>query len=117
MINWGKVWSDFFIFLALTSNIGFIFSHDPYQLIIAIGVNLIATVLKFGAKKILSAELLATALVADLHLIPAAILYFSETHVDLAIGLAVGAAVANAISIILLFIEMVMEYRKQEDNY
>lgn len=117
MINWGKVWSDFFIFLALTSNIGFIFSHDPYQLIVAIGVNLIATVLKFGAKKILSAELLATALVADLHLIPAAILYFSETHVDLAIGLAVGAAVANVISIILLFIEMVMEYRKQEDNY
>lgn len=117
MINWGKVWSDFFIFLALTSNIGFIFSHDPYQLIVAIGVNLIATVLKFGAKKILSAELLATALVADLHLIPAAILYFAETHVDLAIGLAIGAAVANVISIILLFIEMVMEYRKQEDNY
>lgn len=117
MINWGKVWSDFFIFLALTSNIGFIFSHDPYQLVIAIGVNLIATVLKFGAKKILSAELLATAFVADLHLIPAAFLYFSQTHVDLAIGLAIGAAVANIISIVLLFIEMIMEYRKQEDNY
>jgi hypothetical protein len=117
LINWGKVWSDFFIFLALTSNVGFIFSHDPYQLVVAIGVNLIATVLKFGAKKILSAELLATALVADLHLIPAAILYFSNVHVDLAIGLAIGAAVANIISIILLFIEMVMEYRKQEDNY
>ena len=117
MIQWGKVWSDFFIFLALTSNIGFIFSHDPYQLVIAIGVNLIATVLKFGAKKILAAELLATAFVADLHLIPAAILYFSNVHVDLAIGLAIGAAVANVISVILLLIEMVMEYKKQEDNY
>lgn len=114
MINWGKVWSDFFIFLALTSNIGFIFSHDPYQLIIAVGVNLLATVLKFGAKKILSAELLATALVADLHLIPAAVLYFSGIHVPLAIGLAIGAAVANIISIIMLVIEIIFEYQQEE---
>ena len=116
MINWGKVWSDFFIFLALTSNVGFIFSHDPYQLVIAIGVNLLATVLKFGAKKILAAELLATALVADLHLIPATILYFTGTHVPLAIGLAIGAAVANVISIIMLVIEIIFEYRKEEEE-
>ncbi len=115
MINWGKVWSDFFIFLALTSNVGFIFSHDPYQLVIAIGVNLLATVLKFGAKKILAAELLATAFVADLHLIPATILYFMETHVPLAIGLAIGAAVANIISIVMLVIEIIFEYRKEEE--
>ncbi|MDQ7056161.1 MAG: DUF6394 family protein [Persephonella sp.] len=115
MINWGKVWSDFFIFLALTSNVGFIFSHDPYQLVIAIGVNLLATVLKFGAKKILAAELLATALVADLHLIPATILYFMETHVPLAIGLAIGAAVANVISIVMLVIEIIFEYQKEEE--
>lgn len=114
MINWGKVWSDFFIFLALTSNIGFIFSHDPYQLVIAVGVNLLATVLKFGAKKILSAELLATALVADLHLIPAAALYFTGVHVPLAIGLAIGAAVANIISIIMLIIEIIFEYQQEE---
>lgn len=116
MINWGKVWSDFFIFLALTSNIGFIFSHDPYQLVVAIGVNLIATVLKFGVKKILAAELLATAFVADLHLIPAAILYFSNFHVELAIGLAIGAAVANIISLILLIVEIIFEYIKQEEE-
>ena len=116
MINWGKVWSDFFIFLALTSNIGFIFSHDPYQLIIAIGVNLLATVLKFGAKKILAAELLATAFVADLHLIPATILYFTGTHVPLAIGLAIGAAVANVISIIMLIIEVIFEYKREEED-
>ncbi len=116
MINWGKVWSDFFIVLALTSNIGFIFSHDPYQLIIAIGVNLIATVLKFGAKKIFSAELLATALVADLHLIPATFLYFSDIHVGLAIGLAIGAAVANVVSIILLIVEIIFEYKKAEEE-
>ncbi len=114
MIHWGKVWSDFFIFLALTSNVGFIFSHDPYQLVIAVGVNLLATVLKFGAKKILSAELLATALVADLHLIPAAVLYFSGVHVPLAIGLAIGAAVANIISIIMLIVEVIFEYQQEE---
>ncbi|WP_297453170.1 DUF6394 family protein [Persephonella sp.] len=116
MINWGKVWSDFFIFLALTSNVGFIFSHDPYQLVIAIGVNLLATVLKFGAKKILAAELLATAFVADLHLIPATILYFTGTHVPLAIGLAIGAAVANVISIIMLIIEVIFEYKREEEE-
>ena len=115
MIKWSKVWSDFFIFLALTSNVGFIFSGDPYQLIIALGVNLIATVLKFGAKKILAAELLATALVADLHLIPATILYFTHTHVHLAIGLAIGAAVANVISIVMLIVEIIFEYTKEED--
>ncbi len=115
MIKWGKVWSDFFIVLALTSNVGFIFSHDPYQLIVAIGVNLIATVLKFGAKKILAAELLATALVADLHLIPATFLYFSGVHIPLAIGLAIGAAVANVISIVLLVVEIIFEYKSEEE--
>ncbi len=115
MIKWGKVWSDFFIVLALTSNVGFIFSHDPYQLIVAIGVNLIATVLKFGAKKILAAELLATALVADLHLIPATFLYFSGVHIPLAIGLAIGAAVANIISIVLLVVEIIFEYKSEEE--
>ena len=117
MIKWSKVWADFFIFLALTSNIGFVFSQDPYQLVIALGVNLIATVLKFGAKKILSAELLATALVADLHLIPATVLYFTNTHVNLAIALAIGAAVANVISIVLLVIEIIFEYTKEEDEF
>jgi len=115
MIKWGKVWSDFFIVLALTSNVGFIFSHDPYQLVVAIGVNLIATVLKFGAKKILAAEMLATALVADLHLIPATLLYFTGTHVPLAIGLAIGAAVANIISIVLLIVEIIFEYKSEEE--
>ncbi len=77
MIQWGKVWSDLFIILALTSNIGFfLVSNDPYQLVIALGVNLIATVLKFNIKKFLAAELLATAFISDLHLIPAAVLYF-----------------------------------------
>lgn len=115
MINWRKVWSDFFIVLALTSNVGFIFSHDPYQLVVAIGVNLIATVLKFGAKKILAAEMLATALVADLHLIPATFLYFTGTHVPLAIALAIGAAVANIISIVLLVVEIIFEYKSEEE--
>ncbi|GAB6071938.1 DUF6394 family protein [Venenivibrio stagnispumantis] len=116
MIKWGKVWSDFFIVLALTSNIGFIFSEDPYQLVIAITVNLIATVLKFGAKKILTAEMLSASLVADLHLIPATLLYFTGTHLPLAKALAIGAAVANVISIVLLIVEIVFEYRREEEE-
>jgi len=101
MIQWGKVWSDLFIFLALTSNIGFLVSNDPYQLVIALGVNFIATVLKFNIKKFLAAELLATAFISDLHLVPAAILYFSGSTSSLVTGLAVGAAVANILSVII----------------
>ena len=115
MIEWGKVWSDFFIFLALTSNIGFIFSQDPYQLVIALGVNLIATVLKFNVQKFLAAELLATAFAADLHLIPACVLYFSEVRDSLVIGLAVGAAVANLLSVLLIIIDIVMSYKGHEE--
>jgi hypothetical protein len=115
MIQWGKVWSDFFIFLALTSNVGFLVSNDPYQLVIALGVNLIATVLKFNIKKFLAAELLATAFIADLHLIPAAILYFSGSTSSLVTGLAVGAAVANMFSVILIIIDIVLSYKHSEN--
>lgn len=116
MIQWGKVWSDLFIFLALTSNIGFLVSGDPYQLVIAIGVNLIATVLKFNIKKFLAAELLATAFISDLHLIPAAILYFSGSTSSLVTGLAVGAAVANILSVIIIIIDMVVSYVHPEQG-
>ncbi|MGD9808473.1 MAG: DUF6394 family protein [Deferribacterales bacterium] len=115
MIQWSKVWSDLFIILALTSNVGFLVSNDPYQLIIAIGVNLIATVLKFNIKKFLAAELLATAFIADLHLIPTAILYFSGSTSTLVTGLAVGAAVANLISVILIIIDIIMSYKYQDE--
>lgn len=113
MIQWGKVWSDFFIFLALTSNVGFLISHDPYQLVIALGVNLIATVLKFNVKKIMAAELLATAFAADLHLIPAAFIYFYGGKETFAIGLAAGAVVANILSVILIVIEVSHSLKKE----
>ncbi|PLX66422.1 MAG: hypothetical protein C0602_12255 [Denitrovibrio sp.] len=116
MIQWGKVWSDLFIFLALTSNIGFIVSNDPYQLVIAVGVNLIATVLKFNIKKLLAAELLATAFISDLHLIPAAVLYFSGSSPSLVTGLAVGAAVANVLSVVIIVIDIIMSYHYPEER-
>lgn len=116
MIQWGKVWSDLFIFLALTSNIGFLVSNDPYQLVIALGVNFIATVLKFNIKKFMAAELLATAIISDLHLIPAAILYFSGSSSSLVTGLAVGAAVANILSVTLVIIDLVMSYKHHEER-
>jgi len=116
MIQWGKVWSDFFIFLALTSNVGFVISNDPYQLVVAIGVNFIATVLKFNIKKFLAAELLATAFIADLHLIPAAMLYFSGSTSSLVTSLAIGAAIANILSVIIIVIDIIMSYKGTEHD-
>ncbi|WP_022850046.1 DUF6394 family protein [Limisalsivibrio acetivorans] len=115
MIEWGRVWSDFFIFIALTTNVGFIFGQDPYQLVIAVGVNLIAAVMKFNVKKILAAELLATAFAANLHLIPAAVLYFNNARMSLVLGLAAGAAVANVISLIIVLIDLIAGYKNPEE--
>ena len=72
---------------------------------LAAGVNVISTILKIGVRNLLAAELLASSLVADLHLIPAFIVYSFTNNVDLAIALAIGAVVANIFSIALALIE------------
>ena len=56
-------------------------------------------------RNLLAAELLASSLVADLHLVPAFIVYSFTDNVDLAIALAIGAVVANVFSIALALIE------------
>lgn len=109
---WGRVFTTFFIIMALSTNIGFIFDPSAFELILATSFNLIATTLKLGKRGILSAEILATSFVADLHLVPAVYMFFAVGNVLAAKGLAMGAAVANVISIIFIIIDLV----KHEDD-
>ena len=105
-MDWGKVFSTFFIIMALTTNVGFIYDPTGYELIMAASFNLIATTLKLGKRGIVSAEILATSLVADLHLLPALYVFFVLQSVTSAQGLAMGAAVANVISMIFVIIDI-----------
>ncbi len=124
-MNLEKVIFGFFIILALTLNFGFclgdlsdISHHPAYELFAALIVSLIATVLKFGDRTQMGAVLLATSLVADLHLIAAALAWTFAEHIFGAgmteamtvsvVSLASGALVANVISVILLMIETVI---------
>lgn len=79
-------------------------------------MNLIATVLKFGDRTQTGAVLLATSLVADLHLLAAALLWsvaaygvgLGETPAVIAaiVSLAGGALLANVVSVVLLIVEI-----------
>jgi len=123
-MNLEKVIFGFFIVLALTLNFGFFIGeyenplhHNVYELFVAIVVNLIATVLKFGDRTQMGAVLLATSLVADLQLIVAAIVWGYAVHISTAgldapmmgsiVSLSGGALLANVTSVVLLIIETV----------
>jgi hypothetical protein len=123
-MNLEKVIFGFFIVLALTLNFGFFIGefenpehHNVYELFVAIVVNLIATVLKFGDRTQMGAVLLATSLVADLQLIVAAIVWgyaehVAQTGLDASVmgsivSLSGGALLANVTSVVLLIIETV----------
>lgn len=113
-MDWGKVGTAFFIMMSLTTTVGFVYDRDPYELITSVTFNLIATLLKIGSKKTLSAELLATSLAADLHLIPALIFYEMGLRSSLVEALAWGALVANVFSVVLLITETIIESREEE---
>lgn len=115
-MNSEKVISGFFIILALTLNFGFVYGdidriefHSVYELVAAIAVNLIATVMKLGDKTQTGSVLLATSFVADLQLIAAAtfwgIINMTSTMTPelftTVVSLAAGAVVANVISVFL----------------
>jgi len=104
-MDWGKVTYIFFSLMSLTTTAGFLYEDTAVALFIAAGVNVISTILKIGVRNLLAAELLASSLVADLHLIPAFIVYTFTNNVQLAIGLAIGAVVANLYSVALALIE------------
>lgn len=123
-MNIEKVVFAFFIVLAATLNLGFVYGdidepahHDVYELFAAIVINLIATVLKFGDRTHIGAVHLATSLVAVLQLIAAALVWAyainisaqgADTQVIASIvSLSVGALLANVVSITLLVAETV----------
>ena len=61
--------------------------------------------MKIGVRNLLSAELLAGSLVADLHLIPAFFALQFAGNVKLAVGLVIGAVIANIYTIVISMIE------------
>ncbi len=104
-MDWGKVIYIFFSLMSLTTTAGFLYEPNAIALFLAAGVNVISTILKIGVRNLMAAELLASSLVADLHLIPAFIVFTFTDNVGLAISLAIGAVVANVFSIALALIE------------
>ncbi|HKK06799.1 MAG TPA: DUF6394 family protein [Gammaproteobacteria bacterium] len=124
-MNLEKVVFAFFIVLALTLNFGFFVGtidaldqHNVYELFAALVVSLIATVMKFGDRTHLGAVLLATSLVADLHLIAAASVWGFTMHIGgtgltpssmaTIVSISGGALLANVTSVVLLVVETVM---------
>ena len=104
-MQWGKVFYIFFTLMSLTTSAAFLYDEALVALFIAGSVNVISTIMKIGVRNILSAELLAGSLVADLHLIPAFfVLKFYENH-TLATGLVIGAVIANLYTLIISIVE------------
>jgi hypothetical protein len=104
-VNWGKVIYIFFALMSLTTTVGFLYEQNEVALFVAASINLISTLLKIGVKNILSAELFASSLVADLHLIPAFLFLVLAGNTTMAIALAIGAIVANIFSLTLVLVE------------
>ena len=113
-MDWGKVVYIFFSLMSLTTTAGFLYEDTAIALFLAAGVNVISTILKIGVRNLLAAELLASSLVADLHLIPAFLLYTFTDHLNVVIGLAIGAVVANVFSVALALIESAKSQDKEE---
>jgi len=127
-MNFEKVSFAFFIVFALTLNFGFFIGeidnpehHHVYELFAAIVISLIATVFKLGDRSQIGAVLLATSLVADIHLIGAAIIWGVAEHITDAgvtpemmstiVSVSGGALIANITSVILLVVETVVHRR------
>lgn len=104
-MDWGKVIFVFFILMSMTSIAGFLYDPNVIILFIAGTVNVISTILKIGVKNLLAAEMLASSIVADLHLIPAFFYFQIVGNVEMAIALAIGALAANIFSCALVLIE------------
>jgi len=104
-MDWGKVVYVFFSLMSLTSIAGFLYENNAVSLFIAASLNLISTILKIGVRNLLAAELLASSLVADLHLIPAFVFLVVIGDDKWAIALAIGALIANIFSMGLVYVE------------
>lgn len=103
-MDWGKVFFVFFSLMSLTFTLGFLYESNIIILFIATAINFIATTLRIGVKTSLSAELFASSLVADFHLIPAFVFLQVFGDIEMTTALVIGAVVANLFSIVLLCI-------------
>lgn len=118
-MNFEKVVFGFVIVMAATLNFGFVIGeldnpmhHDVTELFLAVVVNLIATVLKFGDRTQVGAIHLSTSLVADVQLIIAASVWAWAVHVSgvgftpavtaSVVSFAAGALFANVVSVLIL---------------
>ncbi len=104
-MNWGKVSYIFFALMSLTTTAGFLYEDNATSLFVAASINVVSTLLKIGVKNILSAEMFASSLVADLHLIPAFIFFEIYNDRTAAMAMAIGAVVANLFSMALVIVE------------
>jgi hypothetical protein len=104
-MNWGKVFYMFFTLMSLTTSAAFLYEDSLVALFIAGSVNVVSTLMKIGVRNVLSAELLAGSLVADLHLIPAFLAMEFYDNADMANGLVIGAVIANLYTIVISMIE------------
>jgi hypothetical protein len=105
-MDWGKVTYIFFALMSLTTTAGFLYDHTSgLALFVAASINLISTLLKIGVKNLLAAELFASSLVADLHLIPAFVILQVTGNMTMVIALAIGAVIANLFSLALVLVE------------
>jgi len=104
-MQWGKVFYIFFTLMSLTTSAAFLYENSLVALFIAGSVNVVSTILKIGVRNILSAELLAGSLVADLHLIPAFFAMKFYGNDTISVGLVIGAVIANVYTIIVSMIE------------
>jgi len=127
-VNLEKVVFGFFIIFACTLNFGFFIGdierpelHHPMELLAAVVVNLIATVLKFGDRTQLGATHLATSLVATFQLLAASMVWVWQLYVvglpvdgniiSVIVSLSGGALLANVFSVILLLGETLRQGR------
>jgi len=103
-LEWGKVIFVFLSLMSLTTTVGFLYEQNEIALFLATGINILSTILRLGVRNLLSAELLASSLVADVHLVPAFI-FLQYGNMQMVVSLAIGAIVANVFSAILVLIE------------
>jgi len=93
--------------MSLTTSVSYLLEHTVVALFIAGSINLVSTILKLGVRNLLSAELLAGSLVADLHLLPAFFIFQFGTgnNSNLLIGMVMGAIIANIYTLIISIVE------------
>lgn len=127
-MNLEKVVFAFFTILACTLNFGFFLGeidrpefHHPTELFIAIVINIITLLIKFGDRTQLGATHLATSLVATLQLAAAALVWMWVVHlsddpltgnsISIIVSLSGGALLANLVSVCLLIGETLRQTR------